>query len=81
MDDLMQGCVREKNLREYIEDLGRTELTHDYERETKRILKLLEDRELETRRTVGRLEAQIEEKDIVISSLTDTIRALKNRVF
>ena len=80
----MECTMREKTLTEYIEYLGNPELTHDYKGETQRILELLKKQERETNerhyREVRALEAQIAEKNTIISCLASNVQMLNNRI-
>lgn len=73
----MSDCVREKTVREYIYDLGRKELCHDYEAEIKRIITILDEQEAEKtarhENLVARLRREIELKDTVIRCMAECV--------
>ena len=73
----MNNCVREKTVKEYIYDLGRKELCHDYEAEIKRIIAMLDEQEAEKtarhENLVARLRGEIELKDIVIRCMAECV--------
>jgi hypothetical protein len=73
----MTGCVREKTIRDYIYDLGRTELCHDYEAEAKRILAMYDEQEERTfsiqAERIALLERDIQVRDTIIRCLTESL--------
>ena len=73
----MPDCVREKTVRDYIYDIGRKELCHDYEAEVKRIIAILDEQEAEKtarhENLVARLRREIELKDIVIRCMAECV--------
>lgn len=73
----MEGCAMEKTIKDYIYDLGRTELVHDYEAEVKRIIAMLDKQEELNRMAyiayTDRLEKKIKTQEIIISSLAECL--------
>lgn len=76
--------VREKTVRDYIYELANPELCHDYETEVNRIIAMLDAKERDeynrTEQRIVDLRRKMEEKDIIISSLTETVSRLKGYV-
>lgn len=76
------GCVREKTVRDYIYDLGRTELAHDYKAEVKRIIAMLDEKEREYvdvyGRRIAKLEMKIEELEIINSCLAKCVKQMRD---
>lgn len=74
-------CVREKTVEEYILDLGRPELCHDYPGEANRIVALLKEREKKRADAyavrVRELESQIEMQNTIIRCLTLRVQMLE----
>ena len=76
-------CVREKTVRDYIYDLGRTELAHDYKAEVKRIIAMLDDHDKAVSNyfanNIARLEKKVGELEIINSCLVKCVRELGER--
>ena len=72
-----EANVREKTIKDYIFDLGNTELCHDYEAEAKRIIAMIEEQEARTADAylayTDRLEKKIKTQEIIISSLVECL--------
>lgn len=76
------GAVREKTVRDYIYDLGRTDLDHDYKAEVKRIIAMLDEKEREYvdvyGRRIAKLEMKIEELEIINSCLAKCVKQMRD---
>lgn len=77
------GCIRAKTVRDYIYDLGKTELAHDYEAEVKRIIAMLDEQDRATQnahyKQISWLEAKIEDLETINSCLVKCVRELGER--
>lgn len=76
-------CVREKTVRDYIYDLGRTELDHDYKAEVKRIIAMLDDHDKAVSNyfanNIARLEKKVGELEIINSCLAKCVREMREK--
>lgn len=76
-------CVRKKTVRDYIYDLGRTELDHDYKAEVKRIIAMLDDHDKAVSNyfanNIARLEKKVGELEIINSCLAKCVREMREK--
>ena len=76
-------CVREKTVRDYIYDLGRTELDHDYKAEVKRIIAMLDDHDKAVSnyfaKNIARLEKKVGELETINSCLAKCVREMREK--